>query len=223
MTDHIFLVDDDHRLRSLLGKYLIDHGYTVSEAASAAEARSLLSLLECDIMVLDVMMPGETGLELAANLPPVQRPPILMLTALDAPADRIAGLEAGVQDYLSKPFEPRELLLRLSNILRNRQQQQKASQSMRFGPFEFDLATQALTRSGESVYLTGAEMILLSRLSATPGQVVSRETLAAALGGGETSRGIDVQIGRLRKKIEEESARPRYIQTVRGEGYRLMS
>jgi two-component system, OmpR family, phosphate regulon response regulator OmpR len=220
--NHILLVDDDHRLRSLLRQYLSDHGYAVSEAASAAEARALLSLLAADVMVLDVMMPGETGLELAASLPSTSRPPILMLTALDAPADRIAGLEAGVEDYLAKPFEPRELLLRLSNILRNRQQQKKASESLRFGPFEFDRASQRLSRSGEAVYLTGVETAILAQLAAAAGEVILRETLVAALGGNETTRGIDVQIGRLRKKIEEDSARPRYIQTIRGEGYRLI-
>ena len=221
-ASHILLVDDDTRLRGLLGRFLSDHGYAVSEAASAAEARQLLSLLACVVMVLDVMMPGETGLQLAQALPAGKRPPILMLTALGEAGDRIAGLEAGVEDYLGKPFEPRELLLRLSNILRHRPSQRQSAQQVQFGPFSYDLATQRLMREGEDVYLTGAEMTILARLAASPGEVVTRETLAAAAGGEESSRGIDVQMGRLRKKIEEDSARPRYIQTVRGEGYRLM-
>lgn len=219
---HILVVDDDKRLRGLLHKYLVENHYDVSEAASAAEARDLLSLLRCDLMVLDVMMPGETGLELASGLSSLHRPPILMLTALDAPTDRIAGLEAGVEDYLAKPFEPRELLLRIANILKNRLQQKQQQTQLRFGEFLFDREQQRLTRKGENMALTGVEMALLYQLAAQPGTVLSRETLAAALGGDENSRSIDVQIGRLRKKIEEDSANPRFIHTVRGEGYKLL-
>lgn len=219
---HILVVDDDRRLRSLLRQYLTDHGYAVSEAASAQEARQLLSLLTADLMVLDVMMPGETGLDFAAGLSSIQRPPILMLTAMDAPQDRIHGLEAGVEDYLTKPFEPRELLLRMTNILRTRQRQEDSAKKLRFGPFDYDFASGQLTRGGEVVYLTGAEAALLAQLAAQAGVALSRESLAQALGGGENSRGVDVQIGRLRKKIEEDSSQPRYILTARGEGYRLV-
>ena len=219
---HILVVDDDRRLRGLLRQYLSDHGYAVSEAASAAEARQLLSLLKADVMVLDVMMPEETGLELANDLSSIHRPPILMLTALDAPQDRIHGLEAGVEDYLTKPFEPRELLLRLTNILRNQQRQAEVKTKLRFGPYEYDLGSGNLTKTGETVYLTGAESALLKALAAEAGNALTREALAAALGGGESSRGVDVQIGRLRKKIEEDSGQPRYILTARGEGYKLV-
>lgn len=219
---HILVVDDDRRLRGLLSQYLSDQGYAVSVAASAEEARQLLSLLTADLMVLDVMMPGETGLEFAAGLSSLHRPPILMLTALDAPADRINGLEAGVEDYLAKPFEPRELLLRMNNILRSHRKVSEAGNVLRFGPFRYDLSSGKLMREGEDVYLTGAESALLAQLAAQPGIALSRETLAQALGGGENSRGVDVQIGRLRKKIEEDSAQPRYILTARGEGYRLV-
>jgi two-component system phosphate regulon response regulator OmpR len=219
---HILVVDDDRRLRSLLTQYLSNEGYAVSEAASAAEARELLSLLKADLVVLDVMMPDETGLEFAAGLSSIHRPPILMLTAMDAPQDRINGLEVGVEDYLTKPFEPRELLLRMTNILRSRKRQSDSTQKLRFGPFEFDFSSQQLMREKKMVALTGAEAALLAQLATQPGMALSRETLARGLEGGENSRGVDVQIGRLRKKIEEDSAQPRYILTARGEGYRLM-
>ncbi len=219
---HVLVVDDDRRLRTLLRKYLADNGYDVSEAASAAEARALLSLLRADLMVLDVMMPEETGLEFAASLSSLHRPPILMLTALDSPLDRIAGLEAGVEDYLAKPFEPRELLLRLTNILKNHQKLEARSTHITFGEFSFDLTFHLLTRAGQPVALTGSESTLLAQLAAQPAMVISREALAQALGGDENSRGVDVQIGRLRKKIEDDSANPRYVHTVRGEGYKLL-
>jgi two-component system phosphate regulon response regulator OmpR len=219
---HLLLVDDDDRLRSLLSQYLGDQGYAVSEAASSAEARALLSLLTADAMVLDVMMPGETGLELAASLPASLRPPILMLTALDAPADRIAGLEAGVEDYLTKPFQPRELLLRLANILKNRPTSAQTPEPFRFGDFTFDATKQRLLQGDTPIALTGAELVLLTELAATPGQTVSRERLAQALGSDETSRGVDVQIARLRKKIEADNTPPRHLLTIRGEGYKLM-
>lgn len=220
---HILVVDDDRRLRTLLRKYLTDQRHAVTEAASAAEARQLLTLFRFDLMILDVMMPGESGLELARNLPTrrFDPPPVLMLTARDAPEDRIAGLETGIEDYLAKPFEPRELLLRIGNILKRRRSDQ-ASQAAQFGPFRFDAATGKLTRDGEPVYLTTAEATLLALLAGRIGQPFSREEIAARIGEPEdSSRKIDVQIGRLRKKIEPDTARPRYIQTVRGAGYRL--
>lgn len=220
---HILLVDDDLRLRTLLRKYLVDRGYAVSEAASAKEARALLSLLQMDLMVLDIMMPEETGLELATNLSPQHRPPILMLTAMDTPDDRILGLETGAEDYLTKPFEPRELVLRLNNILRNHTRRSQHAQQIAFGDYVYDLTSQQLTHANEPVYLTSTETALLGCLAAQPGEIISREKLATLLGGEDTSRSVDVQIGRLRKKIEEDSARPRYIQTVRGEGYRLLA
>jgi two-component system phosphate regulon response regulator OmpR len=222
LDQHILIVDDDRRLRALLRKYLAENGYAVTEAASAQEARLALALLTVDVMVLDVMMPEETGLEFADSLSPSRRPPILMLTALDAPQDRIRGLEAGVEDYLTKPFEPRELLLRLSNILRIRRFNQRAEQTLRFGSFELNLQTGKLERAGEGVYLTGVETALLMQLAKQPSIPISREALAQSVGGDENSRGIDMQIARLRKKIEEDNAHPRYIVTARGEGYKLV-
>jgi two-component system phosphate regulon response regulator OmpR len=219
---HILVVDDDTRLRSLLYKYLRDHQFIVSEAANAAEARLALSLLKFDLMVLDVMMPKETGLELASSLNSLQRPPILMLTALDTPSDRVAGLEAGVEDYLAKPFEPRELLLRINNILKNKQILTTQKNTLQFGEFVFDKTSQSLTRNGRIIPLTGVELTLLSALAEQPAVSLSRDALAAKLGGEENSRSVDVQIGRLRKKIEEDTANPRFIHTVRGEGYKLL-
>lgn len=219
---HILVTDDDKRLRGLLCKYLGEHGYEVSEAATAEEARSILSLLRCELMVLDVMMPGETGLELASGMSSLNRPSILMLTALDTPSDRIAGLEAGVEDYLAKPFEPRELLLRIGNILKNKAVNQKKTEQVVFGEFVFDKHTRLLSHEGKAVALTGVETALLAELASQPSVVLAREYLAQALGGDENSRSIDVQIGRLRKKIEGDSANPRFIHTVRGEGYKLV-
>jgi len=223
MTMHILIVDDDQRLRRLLRQYLADQGYAVTEAQSAAEARKLLTLFCFDLMILDVMMPGETGLELANNLP--QRgetpPPILMLTAMDGSDDRIRGLEAGVEDYLTKPFEPRELLLRIQNILR-RLQAARPQPEISFGAFRYDRSRQHLSCNAAPVGLTGVEAVLLDALTEQPGQPQSREALAQKLGNPENLRNVDVQIGRLRKKIEADTTQPRYIQTVRGSGYKLV-
>jgi two-component system, OmpR family, phosphate regulon response regulator OmpR len=223
---HILVVDDDRRLRQLLRRFLTDSGYTVTEAASAAEARELLTLLEADLMVLDIMMPGETGLQLAASAREVTHwPPIILLTAMDSGEDRVAGLETGVEDYLTKPFEPRELLLRIQNILRRQAQTQKQAATLTFGGFTFDLTSQRLSGPEGDLYLTTTETALLAALAAQPGQPLSREELAtrAGLTGDNSGRAVDVQIARLRKKIEADTARPRHIQTVRGEGYKLVA
>ena len=219
---HILVVDDDRRLRALLKQFLTAEGFTVSEAASAAEARRAMDLFIFDLMVLDVMMPGETGLQLAGQLRgKAGFPPILLLTAAGTGADRVAGLEAGVEDYITKPFEPRELVLRLGNILKRAP---RMEEGVRFGPFRY--AAGLLEGAEGEVYLTGTEQALLEALAGTPGQPVSREALAAhaGLGGGEdaASRAVDAQIARLRKKIEPDTARPRFIQTVRGAGYKLV-
>ena len=221
---HILVVDDDTRLRQLLRSYLHDKGYAVSQAESAAEARQLLELFRFDVMILDVMMPGETGLELAKNLPTrrIQPPPILMLTAMGDSDDRISGLEAGVDDYLTKPFEPRELVLRLENILR-RADLKAPTQHIAFGQYHFHLQTSELrSHTGELVSLTEGEAQLLARLSSNPGQSFSREELGELIGSADNTRAVDVQIGRLRKKIEPDTTHPRYIQTVRGMGYKLV-
>jgi len=217
---HILVVDDDVRLRKLLERYLAEQGYAVSAAEDTQGARRLLSLLTPDVMVLDVMMPGQSGLEFAHELADKNPPPILMLTAMDTPDDRIAGLESGVEDYLTKPFEPRELLLRLGNILRRRKQENPPASTLEFGEYIFDRTRQQLQRrSGESVALTTAERDILTALAVTPNQPQTREALAAHLEGGENLRHVDVQIGRLRKKLGAVDA----IQTVRGKGYKLVA
>lgn len=218
---HILVVDDDDRLRALITRYLHENGFAVSQAADAKAARVLLGLFAFDLMVLDVMMPGETGLELTGALPPGASPPVLMLSARTEVDDRVAGLEVGADDYLTKPFEPRELVLRIRAVMR-RVAAAARSRKITFGEFAFDLDSAQLERGGQAVYLTSAEMALLKALAESAGKAVSRETLAESLGlpaGNE--RGVDVQVTRLRRKIEPEGARPQYIQTVRGEGYQL--
>lgn len=223
---HILVTDDDRRLRTLLRTYLTKQGYRVTEAADAAEARELLTLFTFDLMILDVMMPGETGLELARNLPTrtIDPPPILMLTARNEADDRIAGLESGVEDYLTKPFDPRELILRIANILKRGQS--RGSVAVEFGAYRYLPESRQLYKNEEAIYLTTTEADLLSTLAASFNHPVSRDQLAASLKDDTaakeaTSRKVDVQIGRLRKKLEPDSPHPRYIQTVRGAGYKL--
>lgn len=216
---HILVVDDDARLRRLLERYLQEQDYAVSTAENAEKAKQVLSLLKPDVMVLDVMMPGQTGLELASELRSESAPPILMLTAMDTPDDRIAGLESGVEDYLTKPFEPRELLLRLANILKRKQPEEEISPIIQFGEFRFDKASQQLQHEAEGpVALTTAEREILSALASQPNEPLSREELAEQLDGSENLRHVDVQMGRLRKKLGDAT----YIQTVRGKGYKLV-
>lgn len=215
---HILVVDDDARLRALLSRFLRENGYAVTGAADAKEARELLAFFQFDLMVLDVMMPGESGIGLAASLGAA--PPILMLSALTSADDRVAGLEVGVDDYLAKPFEPKELLLRIRAILR-RATTPEAAKSVFFGPFVFELATGQLLLGGAPLHLTTAEAALLAQLARVAGKPVTREALARALGMEEgNERSVDVQITRLRKKIEQPE-RPSFIQTVRGAGYLL--
>lgn len=221
---HLLIVDDDARLRGLLAEYLGKEGFAVTVAKDAADARRKLAMFVFDLIVLDVMMPGETGTEFAGALRAGgDTTPILMLTAMGEAEDRIAGLESGADDYLVKPFEPRELVLRVQNILRRgTAPAPAASPSVAFGAFRFHPQGAALEKDGEPVYLTTAEGALLARLASHPGVAVSRTELAQALpGDAGNERSVDVQITRLRKKIEEEAARPRYIQTVRGAGYML--
>ena len=222
---HLLIVDDDARLRGLLAEYLGKEGFAVTVAKDAADARRKLTMFIFDLIVLDVMMPGETGTAFAGALRAGgDTTPVLMLTAMGEPEDRIAGLEAGADDYLVKPFEPRELVLRVQSILRRRATPATASSSpsIAFGAFLFRPQGAALEKDGEPVYLTTAEGALLTRLASNPGVAVSRAELADALpGDAENERSVDVQITRLRKKIEVEPARPRYIQTVRGAGYML--
>lgn len=218
---HLLVVDDDNRIRTLLSRFLSEHGYRVTTAASAAEARSSMVGLTFDLLVLDVMMPGESGVDFARAIRTTSAVPILMLTARSDISDRITGLEAGVDDYLAKPFEPRELLLRIGSILKRAlPPPQKAIESVRFGDFTFHLERGELTRSGEIVRITERERDMLRALAAEPGETVPRLDLA---GGGATSeRAVDVQVNRLRRKIERDPANPVHVQTVRGIGYRLV-
>jgi two-component system phosphate regulon response regulator OmpR len=217
---HILVVDDDQRIRDLLGRFLRDNGYRVTTAEDAAVARSSMRNLAFDVMILDVMMPGEDGLSLARDLRDSSNIPILMLTARADAEDRISGLEAGVDDYLPKPFDPRELLLRLKNIMKRRVEPEAgpAPQDVRFGKFTFSLTRGELKADGESIKLTEMERNLLRFFAAKPGETVDREELAD-LSGNESERSVDVQINRLRRKIEADPANPAYLQTVRGRGY----
>jgi len=219
---HILVVDDDDRLRELLRKFLSDNGFMVSTAADAADARTKLGVLAFDLIVLDLMMPGESGLEFAGDLRTRSSVPILMLTAMGESDDRIAGLEAGADDYLAKPFEPRELLLRIRSILRRAvPPRAEAPAEIRMGDVVFDPARELLIRGGDPIHLTSVEAALLCALSETPGSILSREDLIDRTGGGASGRAIDVQVTRLRRKIEPDPKLPRYLQTVRGQGYVL--
>jgi two-component system, OmpR family, phosphate regulon response regulator OmpR len=216
---HLLVVDDDARLRELLRRYLSDSGFRVTAAADASEARSNLSSFAFDLVVLDVMMPGESGLELTRALRTEGRVPVLLLTAMAEPEDRVNGLEQGADDYLSKPFEPRELVLRIRNLLQRRPAADLAFKDIRFGGCRFDVARGELYRGGDLVHLTAAESGLLSMLAQKAGQAVSREELSMSLSGNV--RNVDVQMTRLRRKIERDPRYPRYLQTVRGTGYAL--
>jgi two-component system phosphate regulon response regulator OmpR len=220
---HILVVDDDTRLRSLLRKYLSDNGFLVSTAADATEARTQLAAMAFDLLVLDVMMPGESGLELTRAVRGENPVPILLLTAMSEAADRINGLESGADDYLAKPFEPRELLLRIASILRRapREPSPPAGKECRFGRFSFDVTRAELREDGQPVHLTSAEAGLLAVLAAAPGETLSREELGSRTGNAGNLRTVDVQVTRLRKKLEDDPRLPRYLQTVRGRGYVL--
>jgi len=222
---HILVVDDDARLRELLRKYLSDNGFVVSTATDAADARAKLEGLAFDLIVLDVMMPGESGLDLTAALKAERDVPILLLTAMAEPDDRIAGLERGADDYLPKPFEPRELVLRITNVLRRAPAADAAApllQPVRLGRFAYDPEREELTGDGGApVRLTTAEQRLLTALARHAGRVLSREELSDLGGIGGNARTVDVQVTRLRRKIEADPRLPRYLHTVRGEGYVL--
>ena len=221
-SPHLLVVDDDARLRSLLQRFLSASGFRVTAAANAAEARSLVKSFDFDCLVLDVMMPGESGIVLAAALRAQSQVPILMLTARGETEDRIAGLEKGADDYLAKPFEPRELALRLSALVRRAQAARPpAVMQLRMGDCLFDAANGELTRAGNRVKLSGAETQMLRLFAANPGRTFSREQLCARLGIA-VERSIDVQVTRLRRKIEEDPRLPLFLQTVRGAGYMLI-
>lgn len=218
---HILVVDDDRRIRQLLQSYLVENGFRVTVAASAAEAREQMRSVVFDVLILDIMMPGETGLSLTQALRAEgNRVPVLMLSALADPPDRIAGLESGSDDYLSKPFEPRELLLRLKGLLRRQDVPGRARGEVLFGPFVFHLQRGELRKGAETVRLTSREKDFLRLLATRAGSPVGRGELAPE-GSEEGARSVDVQINRLRQKIEEDPSNPVYLQTVRGAGYVL--
>lgn len=221
---HLLVVDDDARIRELLRRYLTTtEGFRVTTASDAAEARQKLASMEFDLVVLDVMMPGENGLDLTQSLRQTRRrTPILLLTAMAEPEDRIAGLERGADDYLVKPFEPRELVLRIRNILQRvptGPSEASADRHLRFGSFRFDRERDELFRGEDSVHLTTAEAALLASLLQHPNQAISREELAIGAQFSGNVRTVDVQMTRLRRKVEKDPRFPRYIQTVRGIGY----
>jgi len=219
---HILVVDDDTRLRNLLKKYLGDNGYMVTTAADAAEARRQMTALQFDLLVVDVMMPGEDGMSLTRGIRETSTVPILMLTAMGESRDRIKGLELGVDDYMAKPFEPKELVLRIGSILRRAPLVEVAAKlELRFGECRYDLARQKLTRSGIAVHLTAGEAELLRVLAQRANAPVERTDLSTTAGDDANPRTIDVQITRLRRKLEPDPRQPRYLQTVRGTGYML--
>ena len=233
MTDsaplHLLVVDDDDRIRGLLQKFLIRNNYLVSVATDAARARRLLGGLDFDLIVMDVMMPGEDGVSLTRALRDQGvMIPILLLTARGEAESRIDGLEAGADDYLVKPFEPRELLLRINAILRRIPQPLKpaavTARNLTLGPLRYDVDRAELWLGDQPIRLTTTEIALMRIFAARAGEVVGREKLVAELGGDEaqaSERAVDVQITRLRRKIEPDPKQPRYLQTIRGEGYRL--
>jgi two-component system, OmpR family, phosphate regulon response regulator OmpR len=218
---HVLVVDDDRRIRELIQSYLSANGLRVSAAGSAAEARQRMLGIAFDLAVVDVMMPDESGLELTRKLRAENSEmPILILSALADPEDRIRGLTAGSDDYLSKPFDPRELLLRIRSILKRKPQRPTVAEEVRFGRCRFNLARGELRRGEELVRLSSRERDMLRLLAQRAGHAVPRGELAVG-GSEENARSVDVQINRLRRKIEDDPAVPVYLQTVRGAGYIL--
>lgn len=218
---HILIVDDDDRIRNLLKTYLSRHGFRVSMSANTQDARKLMTGLSFDLLVLDIMMPGEDGVSFTEYLRTRDTVPIILLTAKDAPQDRITGLKAGADDYLTKPFEPEELVLRIDAIFRRIGSTAPAAH-IEFGPCAYDLGRKVLTKDGERIHLTTGETALLGLLARMAGTPVSRHALSEQI-SATTERAVDVQITRLRRKIEVNPTKPDYLLTVRGHGYRLLS
>lgn len=219
---HLLIIDDDSRIRELLQRYLHEKGFRVTLAADAAEARTRMSGLQFDLLVLDIMMPGESGLEFADSLRMNSDIPILMLSARSETENRIEGLEAGVDDYLAKPFDPRELLLRINNILRYQKSlNAPLIERVTFGSFMFDVEREELKNGDDIIRLTDRERDLLKMFAVRPGETIPRQDLIGGEANGE--RTVDVQINRLRRKIENDPTNPVYLQTIRGIGYRLIA
>jgi two-component system phosphate regulon response regulator OmpR len=217
---HVLIVDDDQRIRDLLARFLFEAGFRVTTATDAESARASMRGLTFDVVILDVMMPGENGLDLARDLKSISNIPICMLTARADPEQRIEGLEIGVDDYIPKPFEPRELLLRLRNILKRGRGPSGPREEIRMGDFTFHVGRGELKRNDDTIKLTERERDLLRLFAQRPGMPIARHELASDESTG-SERAIDVQINRLRRKIEGDPANPVYLQTVRGKGYIL--
>ena len=222
---HLLIVDDDSRIRTLLAKFLSKNGYLATTARDAAHARRLLAGLEFDMLIVDVMMPGENGFDFTRDLRQSISTPIMLLTARGEPADRITGLEAGADDYLPKPFEPKELLLRVNAILRRAPLDPSVPappKNLHLGAFRYDISRAELWHGDTLIRLTSTESALMKLFAAHPGETMPRSRLVEALGQGSSTaqeRAIDVQVTRLRRKIEADPKAPRYLQTVRGAGY----
>ena len=222
---HILVVDDDTRLRSLLVRFLRGSDFFVSAAKDAKDARLMMSEYKFDLLIVDIMMPEETGLEFLQKLRKEDNVPVILLTAMGESGDRINGLECGADDYLPKPFEPKELVLRIMNILkRSAVSSEKTNRILDFGHCQYDLDKKELTdKQGHIIHITPVEQAMLSLLGKKSGQIFSRDRLAELMGAGQSLRSIDVQVTRLRKKIEKDSKNPRHLQTVRGKGYILLT
>lgn len=218
---HVLVIDDDDRIRDLLARYLSREGYRVSTARDAADARAKMEGIAYDVLIVDVMMPGEDGVALVADLRAHLDIPMILLTALGDPSHRIRGLKAGADDYLAKPFEPEELLLRMDAIFR-RTGRKTVSERIQFGQFEYSLNNRVLTRAGEIVRLTTSEIALVDLLARQGGGTVSRYRLSQNV-NGDSERAVDVQMTRLRRKLEDNPSEPQFLLTVRGKGYRLVA
>ena len=218
---HVLIIDDDDRIRDLLSRYLVKQGYRASTAANAEEARQKMSGLKYDLLIVDIMMPGEDGLSLTRSLREYHDVPIILLTALGEAEQRIEGLRSGADDYLSKPFEPEELLLRIDNVFRRAGRTEIANKVV-FGPYEYDLSKSLLRKNGKQMKLTTGEQTLLTLLAGQAGAVVSRYILSENI-KAQSERAVDVQMTRLRRKLEDDTSEPQFLLTVRGEGYRLVS
>jgi len=217
---HTPAIDDDERLRDLLQRFLSESGFLVTAAGSAEDARAYLVGTQFDLLIIDVMMPGETGVEFLADLRRKSDVPALFLTAMSETEDRIAGLETGADDYIAKPFEPRELILRIRRIL-DRQAMAARPGAIRFGAFSYDTESKVLVENGRRVHITTAEQDLLSCFTSAANNVLSREDISARLNGRMKGRSIDVAVARLRTKLEQDPRFPVFLTTVRGRGWML--
>ena len=219
---HILIVDDDKRILQLINDYLIKNNFRISTADNALKAREKIENIEFDLIILDIMMPGESGLKLTDSLKKNNfKTPILLLSALGNADDRIKGLEIGANDYLAKPFEPKELLLRMKNLIKKNKYNKQKTKIVKFGPYTFNLKKEILKKNGKIFILTSSEAKLLYILAKNDGKPIIRYNLSKILNIPTTSRALDVQITRLRNKIENNKKFPTYIQTVRGRGYVL--